>query len=491
MNDETKGEIELHEVASSPISDTVLSSEQEKDYRRAWRKLDFTLIPVLAMFNFLSYLDRTNIGNARIAGMQSDLGLTDQQFTLAIAIFYVPYILTELPSNLVLKKIGPNILLLAVLTSWGIVVIAQGFVKNNTGILIIRVFLGLLEGPMFPGLVLYLAGFYPRKEMSLRIALFASASSLAGAFSGLLAAALSQMNGIGGLAGWRWIFIIEGVITTVVGFLGFFLVPASPEHAWVLSVEEKRAVMKVLAADKPPIGFEETFAFREIPRAFFSPHVFFVFVVFILGGAVGNGLAIFVPSIINDLEFTPNQSQLLSVGPFGAAFVASLCAAWVSDKYNQRGPPLVFLTSLLTAGWAIFYASRSVWLSYASFFLMVPGIYAATPIAAAWLSNNSEPFYRRACAIAFGFMATNIGGIISATQFPRKAAPRYTTATLTNLSFSIIMVLSALSNIFLLGWMNSRKAANREKILSPFAAADDKEAWLVLGDKHPDFKYIQ
>ncbi|KAG2011273.1 high-affinity nicotinic acid transporter [Coprinopsis cinerea AmutBmut pab1-1] len=489
----TKSSVESQSPVENKVSEGLTDEEREL-VRRAKLKLDLTLMPVMAMFNFLGYLDRTNIGNARIAGMQSDLSLTDKQFSIAIAVFYGPYILSELPSNLVLKKIGPNFLLPAVLTGWGIVVLAQGFVKNYGGLLAIRLVLGLLEGPMFPGIVLYLSGFYTRKELSLRIAYFASSASVGGAFSGLLAAGITRMHGKSGLPGWRWIFIIEGLITLVVGLIGFFLVPANPEKSRVLSPAEKKAVAKLLEMDRPPIGADEKFNPKEIVRSITSPHVFFVFVVFILGGSIYNGLAVFVPTIINDLDFTANESQLLSVGPFAVAFVVSIIGSWISDRFNRRGPPLIVLATILTIGWVIFYVSQNNWLSYASFFFMVPGIYACTPIAAAWLSNNSEPYFRRATSIAFAFMATNVGGIFSTTQFPRKDAPRYRTATITNLTFSVIITLSAATNMLLLRWMDSRKARNRDKILAPFINESDsdgtgKEAWLELGDKHPDFKY--
>lgn len=198
-----------------------------------------------------------------MAGLQDDLGLSDHQYQVCITVLYVsvtpypvygcslkllsrlsPYIMAELPSNLLLRKIGPNILMPTILTIWGLITALQGMcdpdheqrnvfwhnvglVSSYAGLVVVRACLGLVEGPMFPGIVLYLSGFYTRKELALRyvvvpkearnipwtssfcsIALFFSAASLSGAFSGLLAAAIENMHGIQGRPGWAWIFIL-------------------------------------------------------------------------------------------------------------------------------------------------------------------------------------------------------------------------------------------------------------------------------------------
>ncbi|TFK25155.1 MFS general substrate transporter [Coprinopsis marcescibilis] len=459
----------------------------------ARRKIDLVLIPTVTMFYLLSFLDRTNIGNARVAGMQRDLKLIDHEYQVAITVLYVPYILTELPANLLLKKIGPHILLPTILVLWGVVVIAHGFVTNYAGLIALRVVLGALEGPMFPGIVLYLSGFYTRKDLSLRIAYFFSAASLSGAFSGLLAAAISGMEGVGGKKGWEWIFILEGLFTTLFGLVSFWLVPQTTEGVRMLSRGEKDATTRRLERDRPFLLMDEKFRPAEIWNALTSVHVFLIFVLFFLGGSIFFAFALFLPSIIRQMQFSPLESQLLSVGPFAAAFFVSLFVAWFSDKYNSRGVPTMVLCSMLTVGWGMFYAAPNTWVAYGSFFLMVPGVYASSPIASAWLANNSEPYFRRASSIALAFMATNAGGILSTWRFPTSEGPRFQKTTIMNTIFSFIMVMCAVSNIFLLKWLQKRKEQNRDKLLEPFLADKEhdggKKAWLVLGDRHPDFKY--
>ncbi|KAF8990744.1 major facilitator superfamily domain-containing protein, partial [Cyathus striatus] len=181
--------------------------------KKATLKMDSSVLPLVGLIYLLSWLDRANIGNARVAGLQRDLHLTDMQYQIGITMMFIPYILSELPSNLILRKVGARLLLSCLLISWGIVIwytnlTLTGFVSSYAGLVVVRLLLGLFEGPIYPGIVLYLSSMYTREQLSLRIALFFSSASLSGAFSGLLAAAIENMDGIGGKAGWRWIFIL-------------------------------------------------------------------------------------------------------------------------------------------------------------------------------------------------------------------------------------------------------------------------------------------
>ncbi|KAF8895879.1 MFS general substrate transporter [Gymnopilus junonius] len=447
----------------------------------------------MTMFYLLSFLDRANIGNARVAGLEKGLHMTDRQYSIAVTTTYVPYILSELPSNLVLRKVGPNILMPTILTIWGIIVTLQGFVTSYKGLIAARFFLGLVEGPMFPGIVLYLSQFYTREELSLRIAYFFSSASLSGAFSGLLAAAIGKMQGVGGKPAWAWIFILEGLFSFLVGLIAFFLVPATPRDAKFLTEEEKEIVIQRLEKDRPFVNPLDTFSFREVFASAASPHVILIFIIYFLGGTNLYGLALFLPSIVSQLGFSTTHTQLLSVGPFAAGFAVTILGAYFSDRYKQRTIPLLVCLLIATAGYALYLGSHSKHTSYGSLFLMVSGIYGTTPIIAAWLSNNSEPYYRRATSIALGFVATNSGGILSTWRYPTKEGPAFRKTNIMNLTFSLVMMLLTIINSGMLHYANKRKEAKREEILAPYADGEKDggtRAWVELGDRHPDFRYV-
>ncbi|KAF9480332.1 MFS general substrate transporter [Pholiota conissans] len=475
---------------------TVPTPQDTEEERKAVRKMDYTLLPVMAMFYLLSFLDRSNIGNARVAGLQKDLHMTDRQYQICITVLYVPYIAAELPANLLLRKVGPRLVMPTLLTIWGVMVTLQGLVTSYGGLVTVRALLGLVEGPMFPGIVLYLSGFYTRRELSLRIALFFSSASLSGAFSGLLAAAIEKMHGVGGRPGWAWIFILEGLFTVIMGLLGFWLVPSTPRQSKFLTSEQKELIMARLERDRPSIQPSDKFSFYEVFQSLRSPHVIAVFVMFFMVGTNLYGLALFLPSIVNQLGFPAGKSQLLSVGPFGAGFFVTLFSAYWSDRYQSRGIATAMIAVLAVAGYALYLGAKEKFVAYGALYLMVPGIYATAPVMAAWMANNSEPYYRRATSVAFGFIATNSGGILSTWRFPTKEGPRFRKTTIMNLVFSIIILVGSVLNMLYLKRKNKAKAqpGYRERMLAKYTT-DEKvtdggvEAWMELGDRHPDFVY--
>ncbi|KAF8817607.1 MFS general substrate transporter [Phlegmacium glaucopus] len=482
----------------SPLKIIIPSSEHELQLeRQAVRKLDYTILPMMTMFYFLSYLDRINIGNARVAGLQSDLHLNDKQYQICITILYVPYILSELPSNLLLRKIGPRLFMPTLLTMWGIMVTLQGLVTSFGGLVTVRAFLGLVEGPMFPGIVLYLSGFYTRKELSLRIALFFSASSLAGAFSGLLAAAIVNMNGIGGRPGWAWIFILEGLFSIVIGLIGYIVVPSTPRDSKFLTEDQKDIIMRRLEMDRPSMKPVHTFSLKEVLRSLTSPHVILLLVMFFFAGTMFFGLALFLPSIVRQLGFSPNKTELLTVGPFATGFFLTIFSAFWSDRYTTRAIPGVLISLLAVAGYALYLSAEHRYTSYGALYLMVPGVYASKPVLAAWMANNSEPHYRRATSVALGFMATNSGGILSTWIYPSNQGPKFRKTTIINLVFSILVIVCCLLNMVYLSWRNKvkKRPEVRAKLLEKYSVGDKEgndgslNAWMDLGDRYPDFVY--
>ncbi|THU80545.1 MFS general substrate transporter [Dendrothele bispora CBS 962.96] len=468
----------------------------ERETRKAVRKIDMMILPVMTAFYLLSFLDRANIGNARVAGLQRDLGMSDHQYSVAVTVLFIPYILSEIPANLLLRKIGPSILLPTLLTVWGIIVTLQGWVSTYAELIVLRALLGAVEGPMAPGIVLYLSGFYTRKELSLRVAIFFSAASLAGAFSGLLAAAIVLMDGLRGKAGWAWIFILEGTFTIVVGLLGFFLVPPSPEKARFLSTKQKELILYRLNKDRPATSpIYSRFSIREVVRSITSPHVLLVATIFYLQGTNASGIALFMPSIINQLGFGANESQLLSVGPYAGGIIVTLLSAFFSDRFNTRAIPIAMIYSLAVAGFAMYLGADDRYVRYGSLFLSVSGVYASTPIIYAWISNNSEPHYRRATSIALGVIATNSGGITSTWLYPSKDAPRFKKAIIINLVFAILVMVVSAINSLILSRANRLKREKRFKILAPYLergvgeSGGGMKAWTELGDRHPDYVY--
>ncbi|KAJ3518763.1 hypothetical protein NM688_g9394 [Phlebia brevispora] len=286
-----------------------------------WWKIDLWILPVATLIFFLSFLDRSNIGNARVAGLQKQLNMTDYQYTVALTVTYVPYILVEIPSNLLMKVIlhflvGDNNL---EHLPQHVVTTMHGLITSFSGLVAGRFFLGGL----LPGLALYLSSFYPRRKLQLRIAVFFASSSLAGAFSGLLASAIVHMDGVGNKPGWAWIFILEGIFTVICGVSMFFLMPETPMKAKFLTSNEKKLLIRYLREDGALSRNEidDTFAWDQVKKAFMAPQALILAFAGFFNGATLFGLAYFLPTIVASLGYTANRAQLMSVPPFAASFV--------------------------------------------------------------------------------------------------------------------------------------------------------------------------
>ncbi|KAK0504489.1 MFS general substrate transporter [Armillaria luteobubalina] len=443
--------------------------------RRVWLKLDFFLLPVIAMFYFLSFLDRTNIGNARIAGLQRDLNMTNKQYSIALTVTYVTNLATELPSNLLLRVVGPNYLLPTILISWGIVTTLQGVVTSYEGLLACRFFLGVFEGGVFPGLVLYLTHFYPRSKMTTRIAAFFASASLSGAFSGILAYGIIRMDGVGGRAGWRWIFILEGAFTVAWGVMSYLLMPRDAMAARFLHPAER----KYVASQVTESGGEK-FEWREVRKAFIAPHVWIISIVFFFVGAILFGLAFFTPSIVQSLGYTSARSQLMSVPPFAAAFALSVVTAFLCDRFPVRGVVCIVTSIITLIGFIIFLTSSSAHTRYGSLFLSIPGVYATTPALASWNSSNSAPYVRRATAIAIAFILSSVGGILSTWLMGSwSTAPQYVLGTRVMVAFSGGMAVGSALCLWYFVWMNRKKAKMPEQTIKG-----------MDGDLAPSFVYL-
>ncbi|KZT42392.1 MFS general substrate transporter [Sistotremastrum suecicum HHB10207 ss-3] len=450
--------------------------------RNALLKIDLVVLPIVTMFYFLSFLDRSNIGNAKVAGLLKDLKMTPTQYSIALTVTYVPYIVFELPSNLVLKRFGANVTLPLMVTLWGVVTACQGAVTSYHGLLACRFFLGAVEGGLLPGLILYLSSFYKRHQLQLRVALMFTATSLAGAFSGLLAAAISHMAGDRGKPGWAWIFILEGVFTTVFGIFAYFVMPRTVEETPFLTTAEREAV---IATKEEWVAEEEaeTFSWSEVFSAFKEPHLWLLSPALFFNGTTLYGLAFFAPSIVSALGQSANRSQLLTVPPYACAFVVSLIFAYLSDKYRQRGLVLITVSMIAIAGYGLFLGSAGKHNDYGALFLQVVGAYTSAPTVSAWQANNFQPHYKRATAIAWAFILTNSGGILSTWIF--NDPPRYAKATKINLAFSVGIAACALGNML---YLRSQNIAKKKWLAENDEASVEGDA-KKLGNRHPNFQY--
>lgn len=221
--------------------------EREHIEKALTRKIDLRILPMLIIIYIMNYLDRNNIAAARLAGLEDSkeeggIGLTSEQYLTALSILFVGYILMQIPSNLFLNKIGkPALYLPTVMIIWGVISAATAGAQSYGGLIAIRFFLGFVEAAYFPGCLFFLSCWYTRKELGFRTAMLYSGSLLSGAFSGLITAGISNgLDGARGRRAWRWLFIIEGVITIFIAFVAYVVLPNFPRTTSWLTEEERQ-----------------------------------------------------------------------------------------------------------------------------------------------------------------------------------------------------------------------------------------------------------
>ncbi|KAJ2993567.1 hypothetical protein NUW54_g7700 [Trametes sanguinea] len=455
----------------SPSSDCAqdLLSCQDSGSKPApvWAKLDFVVLPVVTMVYFLSSLDRSNIGNARIAGLQKQLHMSDDQCSVDSYphnIYFDRYSVepsnqngwAEMDDSDRSHPMGNDV---------HVPRSVSGLVHNYAGLIACRLFLGGL----LPAISLYLASFYPRRRLQLRIAIMFSATSLASAFSGLLAAAILNMEGIGEKPGWAWLFILEGLFTVLFGASCYHLLPDTPTQAPWLTSEEKNAVVLALREDGiiSRNEVDASYTLRNCLRTFSQPHVLLVMIIGFLNGSTLSGLAYFLPSIVAGLGYSGTSAQLMSVPPFAVAAFLSVITAFLSDRFGRRGLNIIFFATIALIGaQSCTLASHVDHIRYGSLFLLVPGTYCIGPPLGTWAANNSAPLIRRATALALLPVMTNLGSILSTWLLGAiSPAPRYTSATVTLLAFQVGIIACATLNLLWLAKENRRKKQERGIVL--------------------------
>ncbi|RPD60537.1 MFS general substrate transporter [Lentinus tigrinus ALCF2SS1-7] len=457
-----------------------LTAEEEK---RLWRKIDVRLVPILTLMYLCSFLDRGNIGNAKLQGLTTQLNLTGNKYNIALTMYYIPYCLFECPANLVLKKIRPSRWLPGITVVWGTVMTLMGLVKNYPQLIGTRICLGVAEAGLFPGVVFYLSLWYPRHMLQYRIGIFFGGATLAGAFSGLLAFGISFMSGTAGLLGWSWIFIIEGLITVVVGAIAFFVVVDFPHTATFLTPEERAWVVHRKKYDNSSVGEEEHFELRHVWETLLDWQVWAHILLLMSIIAPSTGISLFLPSIIHGFGFDVPISQLLTVPPY--VFAAATLLVWAvwSDHIKKRWPFVLAGLLYCLVGFAINISDVSFGVKYFGTFLAVAGAYAGFPGVIAWLGNNLAGQYKRGVGMALQIGMGNFGAVIASNIYRSQDAPRYVLGNGLELMFIGIGLIVLPLTVLNYKRINARRDADETGMqLSP-------EEIRRLGDRAPDFRY--
>ncbi|TIA95625.1 hypothetical protein E3P94_03997 [Wallemia ichthyophaga] len=457
-----------------------------QDERRLLWKLDLRLIPILSLLYLISFIDRVNIGQAKVAGMVTSLGMTSHQFQIANTIFFSTYII----GNLLIKKFRPSRTLPVMITwvvlyrasslltrtrAWSAVLIGQAFAKNAGHLYTTRVLLGVFEASLFPGVQFtsfhcIIQGpskpcawdsfsqlvFWPVHLWVLKILSAREAYALQG---GVLAYGLSQIHGAG-LEGWSYIFLIEGAMSFVVAVISFFTIVDLPKEAKFLSEPEREFVIHRIKQGQGALSLDVDFSWNHITSAILDYKLYIFASMYFCTGALLYALATFAPVIISQLgEWSNAQSQLLTVPPYALGFITTIGCAYISDKTGYRAFLIMLGTFVSLIGYILILVipDHAPGAKYFSLFVMVAGFSPAAGIVLAWGAGSFGPTYKRGITQGVIMSAGNTAGILSSFLYPDSDKPDFVMGHSVSAAFSAFTFILAVALHFILKRENKQR----------------------------------
>ncbi|UPK92896.1 hypothetical protein LCI18_003831 [Fusarium solani-melongenae] len=429
-SDDGRGEITGYDDSLMRARATLSSTEEKKLLRR----IDWHLIPLLAIMYMVKTIDASNVSNARIMdrgtprNIMIELRVTPDQYNFVTAAYYIPYILAETPSNLLVKYLKPSVWQARIMISWGIVLCCHAAVTNAGGLYTVRAFLGLFEAGLWPGILLQLCYWYRPDEMASRIVLVTLLGNFSAVISGVLSFAFDGVHARG-LSGWKWLILTEGVFTIILGIVVYLVLPDFPNTARWMSQAEKDFIQARLPINAPRAA-EKDFDWTEFWQTLKDPKLWLFLLCWAFYTIGTTGLQFYQPTVIANLGFTTiAQAQLLNIPPAIFACVLTIVFGWVANTGHIPLPaiPLTFMI-IIEACYVVLYT-----------FPNTGGVYAATVIAGGfsiawytmmwpWRVQTTDGATGSAFAIAFANSYGQIGGAVGSQLFNSRFAPRYTTS---------------------------------------------------------------
>ncbi|KAJ2367880.1 hypothetical protein H4S02_000441 [Coemansia sp. RSA 2611] len=480
-------------VESGPKQEVVVpQSGPERDaiVKRLKRKLDLRLVPYLALLYLFNALDRGNIGNARLAGIEEGTHLKGNQFYNALSFFYFGYTISQIPNMFIMKKVTPSVLVGITMVLWGVCSTAMAGAKNYSGLVAARFFMGVFEAGVGPAAPIILSFFYLRHELAWRTALFYGSSTFAGAFGGLIAYGVSTNLAHEKLAPWQLLFIIEGIPTIFLGIITVFLLPNAPEtlERWFVTPEEKQ-----VAIERSRSGHNTdttTLDKRQLLASINDYKNIFTCLIYIGLNIPLASYTSFLPTIVSLMGYKHAKAQLMTVPPYACAIVCVFAVCWNSDRTRQRGLHVAGSALVACIGYILLISSGNVKANYTGACFVAMGLYPIIPLMLSWVANNNVGHTKRAVSVAmlntFGQCFATVGTQI----YKSPTAPRFFMGYGVCLAFTVVMIVFSLGLTVFLKRENDRRDA-KYGAPKPLTSEEQQEAINNgIYDDHPSFRYF-
>ncbi|SPO00361.1 related to PUTATIVE TARTRATE TRANSPORTER [Cephalotrichum gorgonifer] len=442
--------------------------------RALLRKLDGHLLPAVGLLYLLSFLDRSNVGNAKIEGLAEDINMSGNQYLTGLTVYFIGYVLFEIPCNIILKKTTPRIWLPTLTVAWGIVATLLGVVTNLGGFLTARFFLGVTESGLFPGVVYYFSMWYKRRERQYRISLFFSGAALAGAFGGILAYGIGHMRGV------------EGIATVLVAIASYWFIQNYPETATFVTEKERIFIRERLASDSDAT-LEEKFTWAAVAEALKDPKCWLYGLGFHSTSLPLYTFSLFLPSIIKNLGYSAALAQILTVPPYAFAFITTIATAIISERMGRRAPFIMGSALFAIIGYIILLTNTDPvgrpGVSYLGTFFAAGGIFPAVALVLSWPAINISGQTKRAVGNAMQISIGNLGAVLGTQLYRANDGPRY----IVGHSFALGYLAATVIVAGVLWHVLKKENERRDGITEEVQAVGDLDDW--RGDIDPRWRF--
>ncbi|KAI7236292.1 MFS general substrate transporter [Hortaea werneckii] len=438
-HDDDEDEVPATRRRTASVASFELYTPDEE--HRVRRKLDTHLVLFVAMLYMMSFLDRSNIGNAKIAGLVEDLKLDDDQYEWLLTAFYIAYILFEW-MTLCYKIFPPHIYISCCVMAWGVLASLQSITSSFGGLLVLRALLGIGEAA-FVGIPFYLSFFFRKDELAFRIGLFISAAPLATSFASSLAWGIVSLGGKTGIASWRLLFLLEGFPACLVAVWAWWWLPDNPASArWLRDRDRKVAILRMRKEDEGVEPSEKAsaaqanlprhkqkFNWRLVLSTLKDPKAYLTAGMFFCCNVAFSSMPVFLPTIVSSMGFSQKASQGLSAPPFLFAFFVVLVTAFLSDRIKSRSIPMIFHATLAMLGYIVLAIAGAAHfghtLRYLAVFPICAGFFSAVTIVITWTVNNQPSDEGKGTGMAMLNIIGQMGPLVGTRLYPDAEAPYY------------------------------------------------------------------
>ncbi|KAI8149351.1 major facilitator superfamily domain-containing protein [Fennellomyces sp. T-0311] len=455
---------------------------------RLRRKYDLRIMPIVTLIYLMAFIDRSNMGNAKVLGMEEDLELTGVRFNITLTAFFITYVLFEVPTNILCKKFGPRIWLSLITVSFGLLTMCIAFCTNFAGITVARAILGIAEAGIMPGISYMLSTFYRRHELVTRVGLYASFASLAGGFGGLLATGFHKVPQWGIIHTWRNIFFFEGIMTIISGVICYMFLPKSPETARFLT-EEERHIGGLRIKLETLTNSQQSIQKNHFKLAMWNLHTILMSIGLFCSLLCMNSIALFMPSLLRTMGYDSIQSQLMTVPPYAVGTVVCIVLCILSDRFKTRGIIIGGVVApLMAVAFAVLLAvpMDATGVRYMAIFFATAGAFTGSPMQIGWLVENAAGPMVRAIASATGVSIGSLGGLVATWTYLPTEAPEYQAGHIINLCAGVTIIIVAVTATLNVRWHNRQRALGKKDHILQGLTQEEIEQ---LGHSHPHFRF--